>query len=237
MVRERVTRNMDAMSETRNCEQCGVAFEPRREHARFCSARCRVGWNRENTSYRRVETSALDWSIVAMREATDRLRRVRASSGPQAFAAISEAVWWVTIVDGTLMRYHPEAYDRAMAGLTPAERCRTEGTFTGLRFVRNWMGYHVDHADFIQPRAPRSGPAIGRLIAWTWKSLPEPALASLQPRGREWEMSRYRAYQAELAGHTIGEVFARAAEFLTLAAAAAAPARPGDGQAAGLPAG
>jgi hypothetical protein len=30
---------------------------------------------------------------------------------------------------------------------------------------------------------------------------------------------RYRAYQAHLAGHTIGETFGRAAEFLKLAAA------------------
>ena len=38
------------MAETRQCERCGKAFEPKREHARFCSARCRVAWNRENWS-------------------------------------------------------------------------------------------------------------------------------------------------------------------------------------------
>ena len=38
------------MAETRTCEQCGRLFEPRREHARFCTARCRVAWNRENMS-------------------------------------------------------------------------------------------------------------------------------------------------------------------------------------------
>jgi hypothetical protein len=32
-------------------------------------------------------------------------------------------------------------------------------------------------------------------------------------------MTRYRAYQAQLAGHTIGEIFVRTAEFLNLAAA------------------
>jgi hypothetical protein len=32
-------------------------------------------------------------------------------------------------------------------------------------------------------------------------------------------MTRYQAYQAHLAGHTIGETFGRAAEFLKLAAA------------------
>ena len=40
------------MTDTRNCEQCGTAYEPRREHARFCSARCRVAWNRGNRDSR-----------------------------------------------------------------------------------------------------------------------------------------------------------------------------------------
>ena len=49
--------------------------------------------------------------------------------------------------------------------------------------------------------------------------MPEPALASLPSRGQAWETTRYRAYQAHLAGHTIGENFARAVAFLKLAAA------------------
>ena len=46
----------------------------------------------------------------------------------------------------------------------------------------------------------------------------EPALASLTPRAREWEMTRYRAYQAQLAGQPIGETFRQATAFLNLAA-------------------
>jgi len=34
-------------------------------------------------------------------------------------------------------------------------------------------------------------------------------------------MTRYRAYEAQLAGHTVGESFGRAAAFLKLAAAKA----------------
>jgi hypothetical protein len=217
------------MADTRDCEHCGGAFEPRREHARFCSARCRVAWNRENTSDRLVESSALDWSIAAMRESTERLRRVRPGSRPQAFAVISEAVWWVTIVDGTLMRYHPDVYDRAMADLPPATRRMTERTFSGLRFVRNWMGYHVDHADFIAPREPESGPDAGRITGWTWKPLPEPVLWSLPPRGQAWELTRYRAYQAELAGHLIGRTFTATTTFLQSATALAASGTPATG--------
>jgi hypothetical protein len=35
---------------------------------------------------------------------------------------------------------------------------------------------------------------------------------------REWEMTRYRAYQAQLAGQPVGATFRRAAAFLRLAA-------------------
>jgi hypothetical protein len=55
--------------------------------------------------------------------------------------------------------------------------------------------------------------------------VPEPKLTALAPRGLAWEMTRYQAYQAQLAGHTIGETFARAAEFLKHAVADA-PALP-----------
>ena len=36
--------------------------------------------------------------------------------------AISEAVWWVTMVDATLVRHHPDAYDGVLAGQSPTER-------------------------------------------------------------------------------------------------------------------
>jgi len=205
------------VTDTRKCEQCGALFAPRREHARFCSARCRVAWNRQNASDPPLEAGALGWTITAMGETTDRLLRARSSDQPHAFAAISEAVWWVTMVDATLVRYHPEAYDAALARYGRAERRVIEGTFGGLRFVRNWMGYHVDHADFIQPRPNRGNAGAGLVAAWTWRSLPEPALSLLSERAQEWEMTRYLAYQARLAGQPIGETFRRAAAFLRLA--------------------
>ena len=59
-------------------------------------------------------------------------------------------MWWVTLVDATLVRYHPDVYDAVLEGHGEAERGVIEGTFGGLRFVRNWMGYHLDHSDFIE---------------------------------------------------------------------------------------
>jgi hypothetical protein len=207
------------MADIWGCEQCGTSFVPRREHARFCSARCRAAWNREHMGDLAAGASALVWSITAMSEATGRLPRVRAWNRPRAFAVISEAVWWVTIVDATLVRHHPDAYDTVMTGQAPAQRQLIEETLAGLRFVRNRIGDEADLGEFIEPG--HAGPSEGqrRITGWTWKPVPEPAFGSLPPRGQAWEMTRYQAYQAQLAGHTIGEIFVRAAEFLNLAAA------------------
>jgi hypothetical protein len=195
--------------DTRTCEQCGSLFTPRREHARFCSCSCRIAWNREHQWDLKAEASALDWSVTAMCDVTDRLARVRAGERSSAFAVIGEAVWWVTIVDATLIRYHLEAYEAVMATQPRSGHRLIEGTFGGLRFVRNQMGYYLDYPDFIQPAG-----SDDRVTAWSWRSLPGPAVATLAPRSQAWEMARYRAYQAHLAGNTIGETFDRAATFL-----------------------
>ena len=206
------------MSDTRPCEQCGAEFAPRREHARFCRPRCRVAWNREHTGDPQAEASALEWSVTAMRDAIERLARDRVVDHGQGFAVISEAVWCVTIVDATLVRYHRHPYKSALKSQAPARRRAIEETFAGLRFVRNQMGYHLDAADFIQPEQSQPGADHGGVTAWRWRPVPEPDLGSLPPRGQAWEMTRYLAYQAQLAGHPIGETFGQAATFLKLAA-------------------
>jgi hypothetical protein len=209
---------MIRVRDTRTCEQCGSLFTPRREHARFCSSSCRIAWNREHQWDLKAEASALDWSVSAMVDVTERLSGVRAAHLSSAFAAVSEAVWWVTIVDATLVRYHVDAYECVMAAQPGPERRLIEGTFGGLRFVRNQMGYHVDYQDFIGP-----GPG-DHVTCWVWRPLPEPVLAGLPPRGQAWEMTRYHAYQSNLAGRTIGETFTRAAGFLRLVSARATSA-------------
>jgi hypothetical protein len=210
------------VGEERNCEQCGASFAPRREHARFCSARCRVAWNRAaRTGKVPAEASALEWAITAMSDSTQRLPRVAELDRPRAFAVISEAVWWVTIVDGTLVRYHPEAYDRELRSRTSADQTLIEETMAGLRFVRNQMGQDVDHTDFIRPRSPAGVSRDGRVRAWTWNQMSGPMCASLSPRGLEWELSRYQAYTSRLAGHAVGQTFLAATDFLLAASARA----------------
>jgi hypothetical protein len=208
-------------ADIRDCEQCGTSFVPRREHARFCCVRCRVAWNREHMGDPAAGTSALVWSITAMSEAAERLARVTAANRPQAFTVIREAVWWVTIVDATLVRHYPAGYDSAMAGQVPAERKRAEATMAGLRFVRNRIGDQADLAELVEAGEARPDTGQEPITGWTWRPAREPELASLPPRGRAWETTRYRAYQAQLAGRTIGDTFGRATAFLELAAAGA----------------
>jgi len=219
------------VADTRACEQCGTWFVPRREHARFCCPSCRGDWNREHVGDLESGTIALHWSITAMNDTSRRLTRVTARDHSRAMALISEAVWWVTIVDATLVRHHLDAYDRVMAGQAPAQRQLTERTLAGLRFIRNQIGDEADLAEFIQPGQSGEDSAAARVTGWTWKPVPELKLAKLSPPKRTWEMSRYQAYQAELAGHTIGETFGRVTAFLKRAVAdapalAEASARP-----------
>jgi hypothetical protein len=199
------------MADTRNCDQCGAPFAPRREHARFCSARCRVAWNRRHTGVTPADTSALDWSITAMQDTIARLRQASGWDQTDGFAVISEAVWRVTIVDAALMRYHPETYSRVLARQDRGQRRITEETFAGLRFVRNRMGYDIHPADLIQPLDTAG------VAAWTWKPPPGPAFGRLSPRSRIWEISRHQAYQAQLAYCPVGETFTQATAFIAVA--------------------
>lgn len=69
------------MGDIRSCEHCGGVFAPRREHARFCSVRCRVAWNREKMGDPAVEPSALLWSVTAMSETAQRLTGLGGETG------------------------------------------------------------------------------------------------------------------------------------------------------------
>jgi anti-sigma B factor antagonist len=224
-------RIQEPAAESRGCAQCGAGFVPQREHARFCGGDCRAAWNREHLGDPAVETTALTWSLAAMSEATARLPAVRIWDLPQAFAAIGEAVWWITMVDATLVRHHQRVYYAVMAAHPPAERRLIEETLAGLRFVRNWSSRGAGIGAVIE-----IGASGRRITRWTWQPVPEPALTWLPPRAQAWELTRYRAYQSHLAGQTIGTTLGRAATFLTLTGAKAsssqAPAGvpPGNGR-------
>jgi hypothetical protein len=203
------------MVDIRACEQCGTEFTPRREHARFCSAGCRMAWNRGDARQATVSLAALDWSVNAMTEVTDRLAEHAGKTRNPVVIAVSDATWWVTLVDATLVRYHPGGYDATLSSLPAGEREEIEQTLAGLRFVRNQMGVHLDPAEF--------------LADLTWNFLPEPNTRELTPRGQDWERSRYRAYQERLAGRPVTRAFTLAARFLRLAAASSRQGDHADG--------
>ena len=80
------------------------------------------------------------WTGPSPRCATQPAGRLLSARGwdrPHAFAAITEAVWWVTMVDATLVRYHPEIYGEVLASYDSPERKIIEDTFAGLRYVRS----------------------------------------------------------------------------------------------------
>ena len=205
------------VADSHRCEQCGAVFVPIREHARFCTSSCRAAWDRDHLGDPAVEASALTWSMAAMSEATARLPAVKVWDHERAFAAIGEAVWWITMVDATLVRHHQLAYDTVMAAHTAARRQLIVEALGGLRFVRNWMGRGAPLSETIDTSA-----GSRRITHWTWKPAGEPALTGLPPRAQAWETARHRAYQARLAGHAIGETFGQAVTFLTLTGANAA---------------
>jgi hypothetical protein len=209
-------------ADLRNCEQCGTSFVPRREHARFCCAPCRAAWNGEHMGDPGTGECALQWAVTAMAETSGRLPQLPAWDLQRALAVISESVWWVTMVDATLVRHHPRTYESVLAAKTLTQRQLTEGTLTGLRYVRNQIGGHADLAEFTGPGHCGAAAAQGPLTGWTWKPAPEPVLASLPPRRQAWETMRYQAYRAHLADRTIGETFSLTAAFLKLTAANAA---------------
>jgi hypothetical protein len=170
-----------------------------------------MAWNREHAGVAAAPAIAIDWSVTAMAEATGRLAVADAWDLPWLAAAVGDTVWWVTLVDATLVRYHLSDYEIALAS-KDVRRRKTEETLEGLRYVRNQLGKSVDPAKFV-------GPAEGAgTTAWIWRPQPEPGPGELTARALQWEMSRYRAYQARLAGRDIVRTFGRCAEFLEQAA-------------------
>jgi hypothetical protein len=178
-----------------------------------------VAWYRATTGDPVVGPSALEWSVPAMRAATQRLALLDRSDRTAALAAVSDAVWAVTIVDAAMVRYHPDAYEQVLA--TSADRRSIEESLAGLRFVRNQIHDDAMLAKFVEPDEPGRAAGSFGVRGWTWTSVARPPLPPRGSRANVWETARHRAYEAQLAGHPVGEVFTRAEAFLARTAAEA----------------
>jgi hypothetical protein len=113
-------------------------------------------------------------------------------------------------VEPPLRGRHPARYQRA--GLVHHRDARDYRAALPGRRLGPGRRLRRDPADLVQPLDSGAG-----IAAWTWKPVPEPALGALAPRGRTWELTRYRAYQAQLASRTVGEIFTHAVAFLDIA--------------------
>lgn len=152
-----------------------------------------------------------------MRETIAVLPGLGSGDRSRALTALGEAVWSVTIVDATLLRHYPAAYDAAAAALTRPQRRVVEETLAGLRFVRNRIGEKIDLAELVGPGAPdddTADTADTAVTDWVWKPVPAPNGASRSARAQAWARTRYRAYQAQLAGRTVGDSIEQAVAFL-----------------------
>lgn len=199
------------MGNIRECAQCEKPFRPRREHARFCSAGCRMAWNEDHGGTPAAPAPAIGWSVTAMAEAVERFGQAGTWDRARAASVVGETVWWITLVDATLVRYHPKDYETTMAGLGPETRRDTEEALGGLRYVRNRIGRSTEPAELI-----RRGADGG----WEWTPQAEPGLDGVAAVTREWELNRYHAYQEHLAGRDIARLFRLCAVFLERAASA-----------------
>lgn len=203
------------MEDSRRCRQCGALLAARLDRALFCSADCRAFWNRE----RMGEAGALTWSVAAMSEVTGRLTLMRAGDLTQALAVLGEAVWWITMVDDTLVRHHLSIYEKVLAASGAAERFRTGQTLAGLAFVRDKIGADADPSEVVDTRASRA--TGGRVTTLRWRRIQARPAAG---PSRDRSDAGYRAYEGQLAGRTIGDTIGLAVTFLTLTGASAASA-------------
>lgn len=160
---------------------------------------------------RQLDSTALDWSVVAMHDATDSVNRIRAPELGEAFAAIGEAVWWITLVDDNIRARHGKAYRRAARATVPDPT----QTMRGLRSVRNRICHEVEVVEFIVNIGSRPDRGDGRISAWAWQSVPPPL--SRAPR----DVAGHAAYETVLVSQNILYTFGLATGFLDLALRAA----------------
>ena len=154
-------------------------------------------------------TTALEWSVTAMNDATDRINKIPATDLPRAFAAIGEAVWWITIVNDTLRHNHRGAHDQAAVLTAPDPT----DTINGLRSVRNRVGHKVDLVDFLEPLASRAWSADGRITAWAWKAVMPPERGDRGTRDHRRDLELHQAYERTLVGQNIWQPFMLATGF------------------------
>jgi hypothetical protein len=152
-----------------------------------------------------IRLTAVGWSVEAMISAADRVSMIPANQPAKAFAAFAEALWWITVVNDSLVNRFPDAYVAAAKLWPPG----VKDTVAGLRSVRHRIAHEVDLVEFFQPVAsefPYLGIERG-ITAWTWKSVPPPT------RTFQRDVEGHQAYERAVAGQNVVGVFSYALSF------------------------
>lgn len=204
------------MADARAHEQSGTVPGPQQDQQEYPPGR-----QDGEGGGRQAGDDPLAWPVAAMSDALRRFTAAGAGDIPQAVAAATEAVWWITVVNSAVSRLHPASYSHALAALDPAARKAVERSLAGLRYIRSQLGTSADPRDFIQPPP---GPGVLPAAAWTWSDVPPPH----PQRGKAREVSPYREYRVQLAGRPVAEALRQASGFL-----AQVHSRPGRHQASG----
>jgi hypothetical protein len=142
-------------------------------------------------------------------KATDRVNRISSLDLPKAFAAIGEAVWWITIVNDSLKHGHENEYTTAVRLTSPSP----SETLDGMRSVRNRIGHEVDLVDFVYPAATRDSSPDGRITAWAWRSVAAPTRGKRSENEHARDLKLHKAYEAALAGQNVIQAFTLATGF------------------------
>jgi hypothetical protein len=143
-----------------------------------------------------------------MWRAIDRAFMAEDDADEEAFyAAVSEVVWWITMIDETLwgwksdgVRYE-EARGKSDDGLL----------VLGLRYARNRQTHDVAVTAMQgNPLLPlrSTGP-------WRWRGLRDEGVPPYTPREGAWGRESERVYRDRVAGAKVTEVLSGAARFLT----------------------
>jgi hypothetical protein len=140
-----------------------------------------------------LELAPLGWCVVAMQRAVERVRVIGWNDVVGQYAAVSETLFWVDIVEAQLRKRYRQHYDDALNAqcqdLRPAIR--------GLLWARNRIKHEVDQVGYLLAslKSPDDFTA-----AWTWRSLPP------RPPGPREDRSGYAAYESAVAGRNVVEV-------------------------------
>lgn len=132
----------------------------------------------------------LEWCIQAMLRAFERVRSTGWNDVVGQYAAVSETLFWIDIVEAELRRkYHPH-YEAALND----QPFNIRSVLKGLLWARNRITHEVDEIHYLMATATS---ADSFAAEWTWQSLPP------RPAGRYQDPDGYAVYESAVVGKSV----------------------------------